>query len=168
MDDVLPLSQPIISEDGEVLHSLPIPKGTKVQASISVYNRHGNKSPFLFLLRFSRLPELFGEDTHSFNPDRWLKDDRGQRGTPIGVYANLYVSLHSFILRRHAGRFTFSGGNKSCLGWRFAYVSHSGVFICLNSFSACWSFKPSLSTSLATLSCLLRYLPRRFIGQTVQ
>ncbi len=38
-DDVLPLSTPITTTSGKVLHELPIPKGTQVIASIAAYNR---------------------------------------------------------------------------------------------------------------------------------
>jgi len=91
-DDVLPLSKPIISTTGELLHELPIPKGTKIMASIAGYNRN---------------TDIFGEDPHVFNPDRWLNSSEGKKGTSVGVYANL---------------FTFSGGLRACIGWRFAVL----------------------------------------------
>ncbi|KAJ7593938.1 cytochrome P450 [Mycena floridula] len=94
-DDVLPLSKPITLTNGKIVHELPIPKGTKIMASIHAYNR---------------LPEIFGDDADSFNPDRWLNNgphvDKGAN-VGLGVYANL---------------FTFSGGQRSCIGWRFAVL----------------------------------------------
>lgn len=38
-DDVLPLSTPIKTNDGEIIKDLPIPKGMKIILSIAAYNR---------------------------------------------------------------------------------------------------------------------------------
>ncbi|KAK0238250.1 cytochrome P450 [Armillaria nabsnona] len=91
-DDVLPLSTPITTTSGKVLHELPIPKGLHIDASIAAYNR--NK-------------EIFGDDADVFDPDRWLRDAPPKTKTALGVYANL---------------FTFAGGSRSCIGWRFAVM----------------------------------------------
>ncbi|OJA08928.1 hypothetical protein AZE42_05320 [Rhizopogon vesiculosus] len=74
-DEVLPLSQPITTRFGKVIHELPIKKGTRITVSIAAYNR--NK-------------ELWGEDAHVFNPDRWLNGSAKKRkATSVGVYSNL-------------------------------------------------------------------------------
>ncbi|KIK60769.1 hypothetical protein GYMLUDRAFT_200098, partial [Collybiopsis luxurians FD-317 M1] len=91
-DDVLPLSKPITTTTGEVLHELPIPKGTKVFTSISAYNRN---------------TDVFGDDASVFNPDRWLEPGHVKTGVSFGVYANIA---------------TFSAGIRSCIGWRFAVL----------------------------------------------
>ncbi|KAH7922165.1 cytochrome P450 [Leucogyrophana mollusca] len=91
-DDVLPLSQPIVTDSGEVIHEVPIPKGTRIVASIAAYNRN---------------EDLWGDDAHIFNPDRWLSGAAGKKGSSIGVYGNLM---------------TFLGGIRSCIGWRFAVI----------------------------------------------
>ncbi|KAG2153139.1 cytochrome P450 [Suillus clintonianus] len=92
-DDVLPLSKPITTRSGDVIRELPVPKGTRIVASIAAYNR--NK-------------ELWGEDAHVFNPDRWLNGTaKEKKATSIGVYSNLM---------------TFLGGVRSCIGWRFAVI----------------------------------------------
>ncbi|EAU91561.1 hypothetical protein CC1G_02050 [Coprinopsis cinerea okayama7 len=88
-DDVLPLSKPIVGPDGELTNKLPIPKGTKIILSIAAYNRN---------------QEVFGEDAHEYNPERWLSD-REKKGPTLGVYGNLL---------------TFAGGIRTCIGWRFA------------------------------------------------
>ncbi|KAF9047357.1 cytochrome P450 [Panaeolus papilionaceus] len=88
-DDVLPLSKPIITTDGKKLTELPIPKGTKTILSIAAYNRN---------------TELFGEDAHIYNPDRWLERTE-RKGPALGVHGNLL---------------TFAGGVRACIGWRFA------------------------------------------------
>ncbi len=38
-DDILPLSEPIITTCGKVLHELPIPKGLQIISSVAAYNR---------------------------------------------------------------------------------------------------------------------------------
>ncbi|KAF9493548.1 cytochrome P450 [Pleurotus eryngii] len=72
-DDVLPLSTPLQASNGTVVIELPVPKGLKVVASITGYNR--NKL-------------VFGEDADVFNPDRWLRPSDGKQ-TIVGVYANV-------------------------------------------------------------------------------
>ncbi|KAF5346231.1 hypothetical protein D9758_011315 [Tetrapyrgos nigripes] len=91
-DDCIPLYKPIISTRGEQITEIPVPKGTKVMISVAAYNR---------------TKEIFGEDAHSFNPDRWLNSNQktGQRIPGLNLYANLA---------------TFSAGVRSCIGWRFA------------------------------------------------
>ncbi|TFK74528.1 cytochrome P450 [Pluteus cervinus] len=89
-DDVLPLSTPIVTSTGETITKLPIPKGMKIIASIAAYNR--NK-------------EIFGEDAHEFNPERWFRGAGEKKGPTLGVYGNLL---------------TFAGGVRTCIGWRFA------------------------------------------------
>ncbi|KAF9024029.1 cytochrome P450 [Hymenopellis radicata] len=91
-DEVLPLLDPITTDAGQVLTELPIPKGTKIVTSIAAYNR--NKA-------------IFGDDAHVFNPDRWLRAKPPKSPVSLGVYGNL---------------FTFVGGARSCIGWRFAVL----------------------------------------------
>ncbi|KAF9024038.1 cytochrome P450 [Hymenopellis radicata] len=50
---------------------------------------------------------IFGEDADVFNPDRWLRADSPKSKVSLGVYGNL---------------FTFVGGARSCIGWRFAVL----------------------------------------------
>ncbi|KAJ8090208.1 hypothetical protein PM082_018798 [Marasmius tenuissimus] len=93
VDDCLPLSESIKTASGKEINEIPVPKGQKVMLSIAGYNR--NK-------------EVYGEDAHVFRPERWLENDDSKKGgTSIGVYANLL---------------TFSGGVRSCIGWRFAVL----------------------------------------------
>lgn len=38
------------------------------------------------------VPQIFGKDAHSFNPDRWLEGSLvTEKGPSVGVYANLYA-----------------------------------------------------------------------------
>ncbi|KAI3614092.1 cytochrome p450 [Moniliophthora roreri] len=91
-EDVLPLSGPIELTTGEKVTQLSVPKGLRIVASVAAYNRNQN---------------IFGEDAHEFNPERWLGPSRVKTDAPLGVYANLA---------------TFSGGVRSCIGWRFAVL----------------------------------------------
>ncbi|KAK0438186.1 cytochrome P450 [Desarmillaria tabescens] len=72
-DDVLPLSEPITTSDGQVYSQIPISKGQVVMTSIYTYNR---------------LPSVWGEDADEWNPQRFL-DGREVNQTSLGVYSNL-------------------------------------------------------------------------------
>jgi len=50
--------------------------------------------------------DLWGPDAYEFRPERWLDMDN-KLESPFGVYGNLA---------------TFSGGPRSCIGWRFTVV----------------------------------------------
>ncbi|PBK80315.1 cytochrome P450 [Armillaria gallica] len=84
-DDVLPLSSPITTTSGKVLHELPIPKGVQIMSSVAACNR--NK-------------EMFGEDADIFNPDRWLRESQKQK-VALGVYAGLQVDFEFAFVEGH-------------------------------------------------------------------
>ncbi|KAJ6623728.1 cytochrome P450 [Mycena sp. CBHHK59/15] len=88
-DEVLPLSKPVLTLSGKTITEIPIPKGMRLIVSISGYNRK---------------MDVFGQDAHVFNPERWL-DGSVQPTTNLGVYGNLM---------------TFGSGHRACIGWRFA------------------------------------------------
>jgi len=88
-DDVLPLSKPITLRSGKIVGEVPIPKGMRIVMSIAAYNRD---------------KDIWGNDSHLFNPDRFLEHS-GKRGPTVGVFGNIL---------------TFSGGVRACIGWRFA------------------------------------------------
>ncbi|KAL0067427.1 hypothetical protein AAF712_005412 [Marasmius tenuissimus] len=96
VDDCLPLSESVKTTSGREVNEIPVRKGQKVLISIAAYNRN---------------QEVFGEDAHIFRPERWLENDSAESqkggGTSVGVFANLL---------------TFSGGVRSCIGWRFAVL----------------------------------------------
>ncbi|RDX48634.1 cytochrome P450 [Lentinus brumalis] len=89
-DDVLPLSKPMMTRSGKVVTEIPIRAGLRIILSVCAYNRE---------------KDVWGEDAHAFNPERWLDPSKGKRGTSVGVYSNLL---------------TFAGGVRACIGWRFA------------------------------------------------
>ncbi|KAK7032242.1 hypothetical protein VNI00_013200 [Paramarasmius palmivorus] len=98
-DDVIPLSEPIVTSDGKYINEVPIHKGQKVVISINGYNRNKN---------------VFGEDAQEFNPDRWLNSTSTNSGSSVGVYANLA---------------TFAGGHRGCIGWRFAILEMQAFLV---------------------------------------
>lgn len=91
-DDLVPLSKPITSTSGKQFNEVLVPKGTRIVVSIAAYNR----SVSLGVLdvigcrsdKKTRNPDLWGEDAHVFNPDRWL-NGAVKEGVSVGVYANL-------------------------------------------------------------------------------
>ncbi|KAF5314795.1 hypothetical protein D9758_017506 [Tetrapyrgos nigripes] len=70
-DDVIPLSEPVISAYGEKLTEIPVKKGQRIHANIFIYNR---------------LKSVWGADADIWNPERFLDI---KKGTTLGVYANL-------------------------------------------------------------------------------
>lgn len=60
MPDVIPLSTPITTKDGQTLHELPVPAHTEFLLSIVDYNT---------------CPELWGADAQEFKPERWFEGD---------------------------------------------------------------------------------------------
>ncbi|THV07086.1 cytochrome P450 [Dendrothele bispora CBS 962.96] len=89
-DDVIPLSEPVISASGEKLTQIPVKKGQRV---------------FIDILSYNCLNSVWGEDANKWNPERFLKSNALQQMTSLGVYSNLL---------------TFSAGVRACIGWRFA------------------------------------------------
>ncbi|KAK7439308.1 hypothetical protein VKT23_017532 [Stygiomarasmius scandens] len=71
-DDVIPLSEPIISTSGHRLTEVPIQKGQRLHIDIYTYNR---------------LKSVWGEDADTWNPERFL--DEKKAAVSLGVFANL-------------------------------------------------------------------------------
>ncbi|KAG6835177.1 hypothetical protein H0H93_004249, partial [Arthromyces matolae] len=68
---------------------------------------------------YNRNKEIFGEDADTFDPERWL-DSRVKRLVSVGATDNLM---------------SFSGGVRTCIGWRFAVKElQSFLFELLGSF----------------------------------
>ncbi|KAI0666534.1 PAH-inducible cytochrome P450 monooxygenase PC-PAH 4 [Trametes maxima] len=95
-DDVIPLAHPITTTTGEVISEIPISKGQVIVTSFAAYQR---------------LTQVWGEDAHVWNPDRFTRIDVGKQ-TNVGVFANLM---------------TFSAGPHSCIGWRFSVIEQQAL-----------------------------------------
>ncbi|GLB34391.1 hypothetical protein LshimejAT787_0112750 [Lyophyllum shimeji] len=101
-DDVLPLTDPIVGTNGEVLNQIAVKKGTWVVVDITSSNRR---------------KDVWGEDADTFNPDRWFRT--GEAAVPMAkTPGSIYGSLLGFV-----------AGNRSCPGWRIA-VLELQVFVC--------------------------------------
>ncbi|KAK0204382.1 cytochrome P450 [Desarmillaria ectypa] len=71
-DDVIPLTEPIVTSTGTKLTEIPVEKGQLVGIAIGYYNRN---------------PTVWGSDADVWNPDRFLGELDKQ--TPVGVFSNL-------------------------------------------------------------------------------
>ncbi|KAK7458717.1 hypothetical protein VKT23_009717 [Stygiomarasmius scandens] len=97
-DDVIPLEFPITTASGDIINQIPVKKGQRIHTSIAASNR---------------LACVWGPDADEWNPSRFLKPDGGRLSqTNIGVTSNLT---------------TFSGGNRGCIGWRFAFMEMQSI-----------------------------------------
>ncbi|KAK0231349.1 cytochrome P450 [Armillaria fumosa] len=68
---------------------------------------------------YNRNKSVWGEDAHVFDPARWLRGNASKE-VPVGVYGNL---------------FSFAGGLRSCIGWRFAVLElHAFITEVINNF----------------------------------
>ncbi|KAH6880994.1 cytochrome P450 [Coprinopsis sp. MPI-PUGE-AT-0042] len=93
-DTRVPLYKPIHGKDGQELHELVIPQGTKVIVSIQGCNR---------------APDLWGSDALEFKPERWLTD------IPKNVVEAKVPGIYSHLM-------TFIGGGRSCIGFKFSQL----------------------------------------------
>ncbi|KAG2125599.1 cytochrome P450 [Suillus cothurnatus] len=97
-DDIIPLSEPVRAESGEMMNSISIAKGTLITISSTGINRSS---------------AIWGPDSKEFKPDRWLTEDG------IGEKAK-EVQGHRHLL-------TFVDGPRTCLGKDFAITEFKTV-----------------------------------------
>jgi alkylphenol/PAH-inducible cytochrome P450 monooxygenase len=71
-DDMIPLAEPITTNDGRVLHEIPVAKGQPVICACAAYNR---------------LPGVWGNDADCWRPERWLNMEKHE--VSVGMTANL-------------------------------------------------------------------------------
>ncbi|PIL34233.1 cytochrome P450 [Ganoderma sinense ZZ0214-1] len=102
-DMVLPLSEPIRMRDGTMVDAIPIPKGTEVLPNVIAANCN---------------PALWGPDASEWRPERWLEP------IPRAVEEAHIPGVYSHLM-------TFIGGNKSCIGFKFAQIEFKMVLLIL-------------------------------------
>ncbi|KAK7680835.1 hypothetical protein QCA50_016145 [Cerrena zonata] len=93
-DIVLPLSKPIIGNDGSLIHEVPVPKGTFITMAVRGVN-------------ISK--DIWGHDAGTWNPNRWLSP------LPSTVTQARVPGVFSHLM-------TFNGGARSCIGYRFSIL----------------------------------------------
>ncbi|KAF9061654.1 cytochrome P450 [Rhodocollybia butyracea] len=101
-DVILSTSTPITTVNGAMITEIPIPAETNIIISILASNRN---------------PAIWGPDCLEWKPERWLSPlpkTIGEAHVP-GIYANLM---------------TFSGGGRSCIGFKFSQLEMK-VVLCL-------------------------------------
>jgi len=107
-DTILPLHKPIISKDDTEVREIIVPKNTLVMLSLLGANQNR---------------DIWGQDAYEWKPERWmspLPDSVTEAHFP-GVYANMM---------------TFSGGGRSCIGFKFSQLEMKVVLsLLLESFS---------------------------------
>ncbi|KAH9857430.1 cytochrome P450 [Lenzites betulinus] len=106
-DMSLPLHTPCRDKNGMVVTEVAVPKGTWVMANLQASNCN---------------PALWGEDAYEWKPERWLRPHPSQLDDARipGVYSNLM---------------SFSGGVRSCIGFKFSQLEMKIVLsVLLSSF----------------------------------
>ncbi|KAG1866200.1 cytochrome P450 [Suillus subluteus] len=97
-DDVIPLSEPVRTESGEMTDSISIAKGTLITISGTSINRSS---------------AIWGPDAKEFKPDRWLTEDG--------------ISGKAKEVQGHRHLLTFVDGPRTCLGKDFAITEFKTV-----------------------------------------
>ncbi|VDC03304.1 unnamed protein product [Peniophora sp. CBMAI 1063] len=111
-DYVLPLQQPITGVDGNVMTEVLVPKDTMILCSIAEVNTSTT---------------IWGADAREWKPERWLKP------LPQAVVDARIPGVYSNTL-------TFSGGARSCIGFKFSLLEQKCV---LAQFVSSFEFRPS-------------------------
>jgi cytochrome P450 len=97
-DDIIPLSEPVRAESGEMMNSISIAKGTLITISSTGINRSS---------------AIWGPDSKEFKPDRWLTEDG--------------ISEKAKEVQGHRHLLTFVDGPRTCLGKDFAITEFKTV-----------------------------------------
>ncbi|KAG1780532.1 cytochrome P450 [Suillus placidus] len=102
VNDVIPLSEPVCTESGEMTDSISIAKGSLIVISIRAINRS---------------LAIWGPDAKEFKPDRWLSEDG--------------ISGKAKEVQGHRHLLTFVDGPRTCLGKDFAIAEFKTVLLVL-------------------------------------
>ncbi|KAG1750208.1 cytochrome P450 [Suillus lakei] len=97
-DDVIPLSEPVRTESGEMTDSISVAKGTLITIPGAAINRSS---------------AIWGPEAKEFKPDRWLAEDG--------------ISGKAKEVQGHRHLLTFVDGPRTCLGKDFAIAEFKTV-----------------------------------------
>ncbi|KAG1815929.1 cytochrome P450 [Suillus subaureus] len=97
-DDIIPLSEPVHTESGEMTNSIYIGKGTLIMIPVAAINRSS---------------AIWGPDAKEFKPARWLAEDG--------------ISGKAKEVQGHRHLLTFVDGPRTCLGKEFAITEFKAV-----------------------------------------
>ncbi|KAF7291763.1 hypothetical protein HMN09_01235900 [Mycena chlorophos] len=100
VDDIIPLSEPVVTATGETVDRITVPKDTVVTVSIRYMNRSA---------------ALWGADAAEFNPERWAALD-----SPSSSQRAKEIQGHRHLI-------TFLDGPRTCLGKNFALAEFKAV-----------------------------------------
>ncbi|KAF7790145.1 hypothetical protein EIP86_001097 [Pleurotus ostreatoroseus] len=89
------------------------PIHSKSGDAISEIPVSAGQSVLISVCAYNRLVDVWGEDAQEFNPMRWI-DNPTEKEVKVGVYSNLM---------------TFSGGIRSCIGWRFTLLETLSLLV---------------------------------------
>ncbi|THV04426.1 hypothetical protein K435DRAFT_649275, partial [Dendrothele bispora CBS 962.96] len=81
-DDVIPLSDPIISAFGEKLTEIPVRKWQRIRVNVSNYHR---------------LKSVWGPDADTWNPERFINDSL-KKETALGIFANFLMEMQTILI----------------------------------------------------------------------
>lgn len=101
-DDFIPLSQSIQLSDGSMTDSVAVTQGQEISISIAAVN----------------MDERLFPNAHAFEPSRWLDNNAQLAKQADSRGASIMPSL-----------LTFSGGQRACIGYRFATLQEKIVLI---------------------------------------
>ncbi|CDO75040.1 hypothetical protein BN946_scf184640.g15 [Trametes cinnabarina] len=102
-DTTLPLSKPIRGLDGTLMSEIPVPRGT----FILLHNLGSNTNE-----------DLWGEDAEEWKPERWFGP------LPAAVMEAPIPGIYSHLM-------TFSGGARSCIGFKLSQLEMKIILLVL-------------------------------------
>ena len=105
---IMPISEPIIGNDGNLMKEILVPAGTEIVIGIRPINKD---------------KAIWGEDAEEFKPERWLSPlpSSVTDARIPGVYANLWVFVFWLVGSENGNeadcvcRMTFNGGGRACM-----------------------------------------------------
>lgn len=93
-DTIIPLAVPITGRDGSIITEVAVPKDTDIITSVLNSNRN---------------PAIWGDNALEWKPERWLEP------LPSTVTEAITPGVYSHLM-------TFSGGQRSCIGFKFSQL----------------------------------------------